>query len=196
MQTKASVTQATLTMKCPVCKSPELQATDLEAGLTFYNCPQCRGNWVRGVEYFKWLELHGPNLTERSDQDSGLALAEPGIHIDCPECRFRMVKYLVGHGLSFTIDHCEGCKGVWFDRNEWEALKERNLHDDLNSMLTSFWQKAAQKEVRKKRLEQIYIARFGPDDYAEIERVRAWLATRPNKQNLLAFLTDKDPFDV
>jgi len=107
-----------------------------------------------------------------------------------------MVKYLVGHGFSFTIDHCEGCKGVWFDRNEWEVLKERNLHDDLNSMFTSFWQDAAQKEARKKRLEQIYISRFGADDYAEIERIRTWLATHPKKQDLLAYLTDKDPFDV
>lgn len=183
-------------MKCPVCKSSELHATNLEAGLTFLNCPVCRGNWVRGVEYWKWLEQHGPNLPERWDQHTRLSLTEPGIYIDCPECRFRMVKYLVGHGFSFSIDHCEGCKGVWLDKNEWEALRERNLHDDLNAMLTSFWQHAAQKEARKKRLEQIYISRFGPDDYAEIERVRAWLATSPNKQDLLAYLTDKDPFDV
>jgi hypothetical protein len=63
-------------------------------------------------------------------------------------------------------------------------------------MFTSFWQDAAQKEARKKRLEQIYISRFGPVDYVEIERVRVWLATHPKKQNLLAYLTDKDPFDV
>jgi hypothetical protein len=45
-------------------------------------------------------------------------------------------------------------------------------------------------------LERIYISRFGEDDYAEIERVRSWLATRNNRQELLAYLTDKDPFDV
>jgi Zn-finger nucleic acid-binding protein len=185
-----------LTMKCPVCKSPQLEATDLEDGLRFFRCSECRGKWVRGAEYWKWLEQHGPNLPERSEQDSGLSLAEPGIHLDCPECRFRMIKYLVGHGFSFTIDHCSGCKGVWLDRNEWEALKERNLHDDLNSMFTSFWQDEAEKEARKKRLERIYISRFGHEDYAEIERVRAWLAMRANKQELLAYLTDKDPFDV
>lgn len=183
-------------MKCPLCKTPELQMMDVEVGLTLYNCPQCRGNLVKGAEYWKWLEQHGPNLPERSAEYGKLSLAEPGIHIDCPECRFRMVKYLVGHGLSFTLDHCEGCKGVWFDRNEWEALKERNLHDDLHSMLTSFWQNAAHKEARKKRLEQIYIARFGPDDFAEIARVRAWLEARANKQHLIAFLTDNDPFDL
>ena len=196
MKTNSLETQVAVAMKCPICKSPELQVKDLEAGLRFRNCPQCQGNWIRGKEYWKWLEQHGPNLPERRDHDSGLSLAEPGIHIDCPECRFRMVKYLVGHGFTFTIDHCEGCKGVWLDRNEWEVLREHNLHDDLNSMFPSFWQDAAQKEARKKRLEQIYISRFGPDDYAEIERVRAWLGTRPKKQDLLAYLTDKDPFDV
>lgn len=196
MQSNANETKQAVVMKCPVCKSSELRTTDLEAGLTLFNCPECRGNWIRGAEYWKWLEQKGTNLPERSDQDTGLSLAEPGLHIDCPECRFRMVKYLVGHGFSFTIDQCGGCKGVWLDRNEWQALKERNLHDDLNSMFTSFWQDAAEKEARKKRLERIYISRFGPDDYAEIERVRAWLATRPNRQDLLAYLTDKDPFDV
>jgi Zn-finger nucleic acid-binding protein len=107
-----------------------------------------------------------------------------------------MVKYLVGHGFSFTLDHCQGCKGIWLDRNEWEALKARNLHDDVNAMLTAFWQDEAGKEVRKKRMEQIYVGRFGADDYAEIEKIRVWLTTRPNKQDLLAYLTDKDPFDV
>jgi Zn-finger nucleic acid-binding protein len=107
-----------------------------------------------------------------------------------------MVKYLVGHGFSFTLDHCQGCKGIWLDRNEWEALKARNLHDDVNAMLTAFWQDEAEKEVRKKRMEQIYIGRFGADDYAEIEKIRVWLSTRSNKQDLLAYLTDKDPFDV
>jgi Zn-finger nucleic acid-binding protein len=196
MQTNSTKNSENVVMKCPVCKSPELQATELEDGLRFFRCPECRGKWIRGAEYWKWLEQKGTNLPERSDQDSGLQLAEPGLHVDCPECRFRLVKYLVGHGFSFTIDHCEGCKGVWLDRNEWEALKERNLHDDLNSMFTAFWQDEAEKEARKKRLERIYITRFGADDYAEIERVRAWLATRSNKQDLLAYLTDKDPFDV
>ncbi|MGI9066582.1 MAG: zf-TFIIB domain-containing protein [Pyrinomonadaceae bacterium] len=182
-------------MNCPVCKSSELVPTDLESGLPALQCDNCHGKWIRGAEYWKWLEEH-PNLPERGQEDTGLTLAEPGKPIDCPECRFRMVKYLVGRGFSFTLDHCQGCKGIWLDRNEWEALKARNLHDDVNSMLTAFWQDEAQKEVRKKRMEQIYIGRFGADDYAEIEKIRTWLATRPNKQDLLAYLTDKDPFDV
>jgi hypothetical protein len=33
-------------------------------------------------------------------------------------------------------------------------------------------------------------------DYAEIERIRVWPAARTIKTELLAYLTDKDPFDV
>ena len=196
MKSKSIESKERAPLRCPHCKSAELTATEAEAGLRFFSCLQCQGNWIRGAEYWKWLEERGPNLPERWDQDSGLSLAESGSHIDCPECRFRLVKYLVGHGFSFTIDHCEGCRGSWLEKNEWEALRERNLHDDLHAMFTSFWQDEAEKGARKKRLERIYMSRFGEDDYTEIERVRQWLATRPNRQELLAYLTDKDPFDV
>jgi len=183
-------------MKCPICKSSELLTANLEPDLTALRCSECGGNWIRGAAYWKWLEEHGPNLPERPGENDELSLAEPGKYIDCPECRFRMVKYLVGRGLNFTLDHCEGCKGIWLDRNEWETLKRRNLHDDLNSMLTSFWQAAARKEERKKSLEQIYTNRFGAGDYAEIKKIRAWLDGHRHKQLLLAYLTDADPYDV
>jgi Zn-finger nucleic acid-binding protein len=183
-------------MNCPVCKSSKLVSANLESNLTSMACRDCGGNWIRGAEYWKWLEEHGPNLPERAADSEGLTLAEPGRYIDCPECRFRMVKYLVGRGLNFTVDHCEGCKGIWLDRNEWEILKRRNLHDDLNSMLTEFWQIAAKREARMKSLEQIYVGKFGERDYSEIKRVRAWLDSHPQKQYLLAYLTDKDPLDL
>jgi hypothetical protein len=63
-------------------------------------------------------------------------------------------------------------------------------------MLTSFWQAKAQKEARKKHLEQIYTNRFGADDYMEVKRIRAWLDNHLNKQDLIAYLTDKDPYNV
>ena len=142
------------------------------------------------------MERYGTKLAERIQETETLSLAEPGLPIDCPECRFRMVKYLVGHGLPFSIDHCHGCKGIWLDGNEWEALKKRNLHDDLNEMFTSFSQREAQRQARKKKMEGIYVDRFGLDDYNEIKRIRHWLDTKTNREELLAFLIDKNPYDV
>lgn len=183
-------------MNCPHCKSSELVSAELDANLTSFNCAECDGHWIRGAEYWKWVEDHGTDMAERVHHEESLTLAEPGVPIDCPECRFRMVKYLVGRGLSFTLDHCTGCKGIWLDQNEWHALKKRNLHDDLNTMFTSFWQTGATREVRKRKMEQIYVGRFGEDDYKEIKRIRWWLDTKTNREELLAFLSDKDPFDV
>ena len=183
-------------MKCPVCKNTELDSTELEPGLKAFHCESCRGHWIQGATYWNWLENHGSNLAERVQSPETLTLAEPGLPIDCPECRFRMVKYLAGRGLGFTIDHCQGCKGIWLDGNEWEALKKRNLHDDLNLMFTSFWQKEAKRLARKKKLEKIYVERFGEDDYAEIKRIRFWLEGKVNREGLLAYLTDRDPYEV
>ena len=184
------------TLNCPVCITTELVSTELEESLSSYNCSNCGGRWIRGPEYWNWLEAQGSNLAERVQEEESLTLAEPGKPVDCPECRFRMVKYLVGRGLSFSVDHCHGCKGIWLDRNEWEALRKRNLHDDLNTMFTSFWQTGAQREMRKKRMEQIYLDRFGEEDYAEIKRIRLWLEPKMNREELLAYLTDKDPYGV
>ena len=183
-------------MNCPVFKSSELATTELDPNIAAFQCSTFDWKWIRGAEYWKWLEKNGTDPAERMIHDEGLVLAEPGKPIDCPECRFRMVKYLVGRGLDFTVDHCHGCKGIWLDRNEWEALKKRNLHDDLNLMFTSFWQAGAEREARKKRMEQRYITRFGADDYTEIKRIRWWLDTKTNRAELLAYLTDKDPYDV
>ena len=63
-------------------------------------------------------------------------------------------------------------------------------------MFTAFWQKEAQRELRKKRMEEIYITRFGTEDYTEIKRIRWWLDTKTNREELLAFLTDREPFDI
>lgn len=183
-------------MNCPVCKTAELSLNKLESDLSSLSCANCGGNWIQGAQYWKWLEQHGENLPELKDQTNDLPLSETQEHIDCPECRWRMVKYLVGRGTGFTLDHCHGCKGIWFDRNEWEVLRKRNLHDDLNSVLTEFWQAEALKEERKKRLERIYISKFGVDDYAEIKRMRAWLTGHQKKHELLAYLTDENPLDI
>ena len=99
-------------MNCPVCKSTELEETALEQNLTSLKCAKCNGHWIRGAEYWKWLEEHKSDLAERVHHTEDLTLAEPGLPLDCPECRFRMTKYLVGRGLGFTLDHCSGCKGI------------------------------------------------------------------------------------
>jgi Zn-finger nucleic acid-binding protein len=183
-------------LNCPVDQDVELLRASLEPKLSSYSCYECDGHWIRGKEYWAWVERHGTKDAERLHEEESLTLAEPGIPVDCPECRFRMIKYLVGRGLHFTVDHCHGCKGIWLDANEWEALKKRNLHDDLHGIFTEFWQSGAKREQRKKKFQQIYTDRFGAKDYKEITRIRHWLETKPNREELIAYLTDKDPYEA
>src|ERR1041385_2691140 len=112
-------------MNCPVCKSTELSATQLEENLKSQQCASCRGNWIAGAEYWKWVEDHKTDLAERVFENEPLSLAEPGLPIDCPECRFRMVKYLVGRGLSFSIDHCHGCQGTFRAGQRKEGVRRK-----------------------------------------------------------------------
>lgn len=183
-------------MKCPVCKTTELRLIGLEENLSSFKCSSCGGNWVQGLEYWKWLEQHGKNLPEVKNPGGDLPVSDTPYTKECPECRWNMTRYRVGHGVGFSLDQCAGCKGIWFDRNEWEVLKGRNLHDDIHSIFTTFWQSEAVKEERKGHLEQIYNKKFGADDYSELKRVRAWLDAHPKKQELLAYLIDQNPFGV
>lgn len=183
-------------MKCPVCQSETFNRVELDPGLGASRCESCAGNWVRGASYWHWLGSHGENLPERREPPEGPAPPEDRKAKLCPECHTSMFRYTVGHGLGFGLDQCPACKGIWFDAAEWEALRERNLHDDIHAVFTAPWQAEASRVERRGRLEQIYLKRFGAEDYEEVRRVREWLDASPRKQELLAYLTDPNPFGV
>ncbi len=183
-------------MNCPVCQSVRLNASALEEDLSSFTCSNCGGSWIRGTEYWRWLQDRGPNLPERLEPpDDQVPPGDKDLR-PCPECKIMMVKYKVGRGLAFSLDQCVGCKGVWFDKREWEALRQRNLHDDIHAIFTAPWQSEATREERRRRLEQIYVRKYGKEDYEEIKRVRAWLDGHSRRHELLAYLTDPDPLSV
>jgi Zn-finger nucleic acid-binding protein len=169
---------------------------ELDAGLDGFRCESCAGNWVRGASYWRWLGSRGENLPERREPSAGEAPPVDRKAKLCPECHISMFRYTVGHGLGFGLDQCPACKGIWFDAAEWEALRERNLHDDIHAVFTAPWQAEASRAERRRRLEQIYLKRFGAEDYEEAKRVREWLDASPRKQELLAYLTDPNPWSV
>lgn len=54
--------------------------------------------------------------------------------MDCPKCDASMEE----HTLStlkgaVTIDRCTNCKGLWFDKGEAEALKDKWMSDYVDS---------------------------------------------------------------
>jgi Zn-finger nucleic acid-binding protein len=182
-------------MKCPSCKTTDLTAADLESGLTAHVCESCQGHWISGRGYHDWLDRHGATLAEKTYDGPDIVIADTQNAKLCPECARILLRYKVGRGTDFTLEHCGACNGVWLDRGEWDALKVRNLHDEINAILTVPWQTRARLEERRRNLDQIYAARFGAD-YDELKRIRTWVDGHPERDRVLAFLTDPDPYSV
>ena len=181
-------------MNCPLCKTANLEKVLLEAELPSLKCDGCGGNWVSGSVYWNWLETH-----RHRSPVAELPVDEPVIDVEkaklCPECRRIMVKYWVGHGIAFALDHCPSCRGIWFDRNEWDVLKSRNLHDTINSIFTAPWQSEVEREHRRKEAELSSLNKFGAEDYAEMKRIRRWLNQHPRREEILAYLSNVNPLD-
>ncbi len=182
-------------MNCPVCKTSNLKTVNLDQKLTAARCETCAGHWVSGREYQIWLEQHGAPEAEKPYSGPELEIADSQTAKICPECRRLLLRYIVGHGTGFGIDQCSSCFGIWFDRGEWDALRGRNLHDEVNRIFTAPWQTEARREERREQLARIYRREFG-DDYEEVRRVRDWIRGHNAKDRLLAFLTDANPYDA
>ncbi len=179
-------------MMCPVCKNIGLEPATLEKELPASICPKCGGTWISFGQYWTWLEKHGPHLAEKSSAGPCSPVQDSkGVKI-CSECGGILLKYHVGHELPFAIEQCGKCKGIWLDKSEWDVLKAKNLHDEIHLILQTDWQKAIRREEYEHTVEQTYKNRFGPEIYAEIKRIREWLARQPERQALLAYLTESE----
>lgn len=181
-------------MKCPVCKTTELQPISLEQKLLASTCENCGGRWVSSTDYWGWLEQQDSTSSEEPFAEVVFEVNDTVAAKLCPDCGHILIKYKVGHGLNFFLDHCNSCNGVWLDPNEWEVLKSRNLHDELHRIFTTSWQKQIREEEIRGKFEKLYEEKFGEQDYAEIKRIREWLEQHPQRSSLLAYLIEEDPY--
>jgi Zn-finger nucleic acid-binding protein len=178
-------------MKCPVCLTEPLLPGDPEANLRTLHCPQCSGQWLQSARYWEWREQHGENLPEiPASEAEAPPVEESGKGKLCPECSAILVPYKVGHELGFSLDRCARCGGIWFEKNEWEALRVRNLHDDIHFIFSHAWQAAIAQREREQAREERLRRTFGEEDYAELVRVKAWLDAHPHSRAFYAFLLD------
>jgi len=101
-----------------------------------------------------------------------------------------MLKYRAKNDLPFQLDFCRRCNGIWLDHNEWEALFARNLHDEINFMLTDGWQSKLNREKLEQRLTELFAKRVGPESYDRVTHFREWLKGHEHESEILAFLRD------
>lgn len=181
-------------MNCPNCKNAYLQAQEIEDNLPAQVCDNCDGKWISHENYESWLKFHGEILPEiPAGEESGMTIPHFQLARLCPKCKRILIKYKVGHNIPFQIDRCGDCAGVWLDQNEWETLKSRNLHDELNKIFTDHWQEQVSREETRRKLETIYQEKFGADDYRQIRDFKSWIDTHDKRSEILAYLDDPNP---
>jgi Zn-finger nucleic acid-binding protein len=182
-------------MKCPVCQEPLDYHTLLEAQLPAYRCRKCEGVWISAREYLRWLKQQPLSLPERTANDTPPTWDVPHIKL-CPNCGHFLLRYRVLPHTSFYLDRCGQCNGLWFDKDEWETLVARNLHDKINQFFTQPWQARIRAEEARAMLDSLYLNRFGLDDYSKAKDMRNWLKNHPQRSMLLAFLQADDPYAI
>jgi Zn-finger nucleic acid-binding protein len=183
-------------MICPACKDATLQATvlpDGASGLSASRCPTCGGHWVAGDVYLQWVAVHG-RQPGPSASSAGLAPTEirdsPKAKI-CPACGRLLTRARVGHGVAFHLDRCGGCAGFWLDPGEWDALLARGLHDDAHHVFSDAWQADVLREDRRQQRDRLMLGKLGEADWAEAQRVKAWIDGHAHRAEVLAYLTER-----
>ncbi len=180
-------------MYCPVCDSSPLIPKKLEDNLSSQTCLKCHGDWITAKDYWGWLEAHG-NPSEQVASEAPLPIESEVKARICPEDGRILRRFQIFPNAPFYLERCSTCLGVWFDAKEWEALKERELHDEVHLLFGKLWQEARLSQEARERFENMYLDRFGDADYGRIQEIRQWLDQHSNGTALLAYLTDPDPY--
>lgn len=181
-------------MRCPHCDKTALFRNEIDKELYVTECHNCGGQWLSFKDYQRWLKNRGTDAPHNELLDVEFESEDSKQAKICPECGRIMLKFKIGHGIDFKIDRCNTCNGVWFDKNEWNSLKSRNLHDEIYSIFSTEWQKQVLKEEKATHFEKSYRQKFG-QDYSKIKEFKEWLERHKMKSTILAFLIDKNPFE-
>jgi len=181
-------------MECPVCKKRSLRKHLLEAELPAYRCRHCEGIWISAAQYWKWLKTREDHPAQIAREEMPLPVEESAQAKLCPECGRILRRYKIWPNVEFYLDRCGHCMSVWFDKDEWVALRTRGAHDEVHLFFMDIWQDKLRAEESRQRMEKMYRERFGEEDYAKLRDIRAWLEQHPQHGALVAYLTDRDPY--
>jgi len=180
-------------MRCPACQRASLHKTRTEDAPLRLTCSHCGGHWVNADEYWKWLEAHGPNLPERRPQEAeSLPVEDSARAMICAECGHILTRCRVGGEIRFHLDRCATCGGMWFDRNEWEVLRERNLHDDAHFVFSAAWQHALGEEERRQAYLRRIISILGHEDFEKVCEFKKWALAHPERGTIEGYFSSDD----
>lgn len=174
-------------MHCPSCGSNELKIKNPEKDLSVLECQKCFGYWLSAPNYWQWKEKQEAVLPEVEGESTIDAEDSTSVKV-CPECMKIMPKYRIGHGSVNKIERCNTCAGIWFDKNEWELLVSKNLHDEIHKIFSQPWQDKVIKEEAEKRYESLVKQKIGEELFTNVKEFKALITEHREKSIILAYL--------
>ena len=182
-------------MQNPVLKSPvsgkSMEPVLLESGLEAYRCSESGGHYLPLQAYLRWIQQQPARLPHLPEPGEPTELAvDTSKTLFCPESGTLMSRFKVGHGFAFSIDRST-TGGVWLDGGEWEALRQRNFHDEIHLVFTAPWQKKVRTAHAQAIYEQTLTASLGPDLLDRLTILRKELMEHPRRDLALAYLAEK-----
>ncbi|MEQ9265958.1 MAG: zf-TFIIB domain-containing protein [Balneolaceae bacterium] len=181
--------------KCPVCEV-KLNRVRLADEQPAFKCSNCEGTWISYHEYVQWIGPGQKNSIDVIDTDYEVPLPvfENRKALLCPDCERILRRFKIWPNVEFHLDRCGYCNGIWFDKNEWEVLKLKGLEKYIHIFFTEAWQKKLKSEEMTVHFREMYKEKFGLVNYKKIKEVKSWLQDEELESELLAYLTNKNPY--
>ncbi|GAA5496017.1 hypothetical protein Rhal01_02198 [Rubritalea halochordaticola] len=175
-------------MQSPVANKQAMQRITLEEGLSAYQCPESDGIFLTQESYWRWLSRQPERLPHlpAASETSPEALDSDDAKI-CPESGQLMQRFKVGHGFSFCLDRSPN-GNIWFDSGEWQALRERQFHDELHLIFTAPWQQGIRSEEKLQAEHKHLTEQLGPELLNELGALAQTLSEHPARELALAYL--------
>jgi Zn-finger nucleic acid-binding protein len=176
-------------MQCLVCEDQQLSQKFIDNNLEGFFCSKCCGIWIQAKAYWNFIHSLNTVLPEKPESETlNVPVYDTSIMKICPDCGHFLTKRKVGHGLDFHIDRCQCCGGVWLDKNEWDVLKSRNLHDVIHLIFSQEWQEEILHEEEQKAYESEIEILLGQEDYNILRSFTERFKHSPRKHVVLAYV--------
>ncbi len=177
-----------------ILKSPDtgkpMSKVALDQGLEAFHCPDSGGHYIPAACYMQWLEKQPARLPHLSETATEIEETNDASAARlCPESGTLMSRFKVGHGFTFSVDRSI-TGGIWLDGGEWEALRQRNFHDEIHLVFTAPWQRQVRDQQAQATYEHRLQSALGADLVARLESLRAELADHPHRNLALACLNE------
>ncbi len=176
-------------MQSPIHPGTAMELKEIEPDLFAYTCPKSEGIWIPLQRYLDWKSHH-------RDTGSSLPMGYTPTPADdskrrvliCPESGRLLSRYGVGHGLKFQVDVSPVTGGIWLDQGEWEALKSKGIHVELNLVFSASYQRQIRTAEYELALERTFAERIGAEDFQIATAFKRWLAAHPNRRDICCYV--------